>query len=172
MDGDAPHLFVFARSDVPVVQAAVSTPLAAMLRRQLVARLERNGTDPRTDGDVDMWLDDLETRVEQALHTRGTATGAQLSSDEPALRTAIVPRAASDRRQSITSPLLTLISAERRIVRGTPTGSWTTRNHRWELVERWWPDGIPQLLLGDSQRELARRWLTRFGRATVADLQW
>jgi hypothetical protein len=165
-------LFVFARSDVPVVQAAVSIPLAARLRRQMVARLERNGTDPRIDGDAGMWLGDLETRVEQALQGRGTATGAQLSTDEPALRTAIVPTAASDRPQNITSALLTLISAEGRIVRGTPTGSWTTRNHRWELAERWWPDGIPQLPLGDSQRELARRWLTRFGPATVADLQW
>ena len=81
-------LFLFPRADVPVVQAAVSTPLAAMLRRRLISQLERNGSEPPIGGDVGAWLADLEVRVENALQARGTATGAQLSTDEPALRTA------------------------------------------------------------------------------------
>ena len=165
-------LFVFARPDIPVVQAAVSTPLAAMLRRRLTDRLERNGSEPAIDGDVGLWLADLEGRVEAALRGRGAATGAQLSTDEPALRTAILPRARSDRPQKVTSALLTLMSTEGRLVRSTPTGSWTSRHHRWEPVEHWWPDGLPQLGTEDSQRALARRWLARFGPATVDDLQW
>ena len=65
-----------------------------------------------------------------------------------------------------------MMSAQGRIVRGTPTGPWTSRHHRWEPVEHWWPDGLPELTAEDSQRELARRWLTRFGPATADDLQW
>lgn len=49
-------LFLFARADIPTVQAAVSTPVAAMLRRQLVGRLERNATEPPIDGDIGDWL--------------------------------------------------------------------------------------------------------------------
>jgi hypothetical protein len=165
-------LFVFPRPDIPVVQAAVSTPLAAMLRRRLTNQLERNGSEPAIDGDVGRWLAGLEVRVEAALRARGAATGAQLSTDEPALRTIIPPRAGSDRPQNVTSALLTLMSTEGRLVRSTPTGSWTSRHHRWEPVEHWWPDGLPQLGTEDSQRILVRRWLARFGPATVDDLQW
>ena len=45
-------LFLLPRPDVPVVQAAVSTPLAAMLRRRLISQLKRNGTEPPVDGDI------------------------------------------------------------------------------------------------------------------------
>lgn len=138
-------LFLLPREDVPLVQAAVSTPLAATLRRRLASQLERNGSEPPITGDVGRWLTSLEDRVERALQARGSATGAQLSADEPALRTAIIPRAASDRALTVTSPLLTAMSAQGRIVRSTPTGAWTSRHHRWEPIGRWWPDGLPQL---------------------------
>lgn len=103
---------------------------------------------------------------------RGTATGAELSGDEPRLRTAIPARTPSERPQTVTSPLLTIMSAQGRLVRSTPTGPWTSRHHRWEPVERWWPDGMPTLTAEEAQRALAHRWLTRFGPATVDDLQW
>ncbi len=165
-------LFVFPREDIPMIQAAVSTPLAAVLRRRLIGRLERNGTEPPIDDDAGAWLDDLASRVENALAKRGTATGAQLSTDEPELRTSILVRAPSDRPQNVTSSLLTLMSAEGRLVRSTPVGAWTSRHHRWEPVGRWWPDGLPAHDIGRAQQALARQWLTRFGPATVEDLQW
>jgi winged helix DNA-binding protein len=165
-------LFVVAIDDVPIVQAAVSTPLAQALRRRLISQLERNGSDPPIAGGVARWLDELEARVGDALRTRGSATGAELSRDEPALRTSIAPRAPSGRPQNVTSQLLTLMSAEGRIVRGIPTGAWTSRAHRWEPVERWWPDGIPACDTADAQRLIANRWLARFGPATAEDLRW
>jgi hypothetical protein len=165
-------LFLLPRGDVPVIQAAVSAPLAATLRRRLISLLERNGSEPPIEGEVGRWLAALEARVEAALRARGTATGAQLGVDEPALRTVIPGRAPSDVRQTVTSPLLTVMSTEGRLVRSTPTGTWTSRHHRWEPVEHWWPDGLPQLDEAESQRVLARRWLARFGPATADDLRW
>jgi hypothetical protein len=165
-------LFVFPREDIPLVQAAVSIPLAATLRRRLISTLERNGAEPPIAGDTADWLDALASRVEQALHTRGDATGAELSTDEPLLRTAIPVRAPSDRPQNVTTSLLTWMSAEGRLVRGTPTGAWTSRQHRWEPVSRWWPDGLPRVDPDQAREALARRWLARFGPATVDDLQW
>ena len=165
-------LFVFPRADIPTVQAAVSTPLAAMLRRRLIARLQRNGTEPAIDGDVGRWLTRLEDRAEAALTRRGTAIGAQLADDEPGLRTRILARAVSDRPQNLTSPVLTMMSADGRLVRASPTGPWTSRQHRWEPISRWWPQGLAPIDAAQAQRDLARRWLERFGPATTEDLQW
>ncbi len=165
-------LFVFAREDVPMIQAAVTTPLAAVLRRRLINQLERNGAEPPIDGDVGDWLADLENRVDQALAQRGTATGAQLAKDEPALRTVIPARAPSDRPQHVTTSLLTLMSADGRLIRSTPTGAWTSRHHRWEPTSSWWPDGLASVDAATARRDLAHRWLTRFGPATIEDLQW
>jgi hypothetical protein len=64
------------------------------------------------------------------------------------------------------------MSAEGRLVRGTPTGAWTSRQHRWEPVSRWWPNGLPGVDPDQAREALARRWLTCFGPATVDDLQW
>ena len=71
-------LFVFPTVDVPLIQAAVSTPLAVVLSRQLASRIRRNGTDPEIDGSAEAWLTDVETSVELSLRVLGAATGAQL----------------------------------------------------------------------------------------------
>ena len=165
-------LFVFPTADIPGIQAAISTPLAEVLRRRLISRIRRNGTDPAIEGEPDAWLGEVERRVERSLGTLGQATGAELSARVSALTTTLKPGAPSEQSQNITSPLLTLLGTEGRILRGAPTGPWTSRHHRWEPVDRWWPDGIPKLDPGDSQRALARRWLDRFGPATVEDLRW
>ena len=165
-------LFVFPREDIPLVQAAVSTPLAATLRKRLISTLERNGAEPPIIGDTASWLDALASRVEHALRSRGEATGAELSTVKRDLRTSIPARAPSDRTQNVTTSLLTWMSAEGRLVRGAPTGAWTSRQHRWEPVSRWWPDGLPSMDPDQARQALARRWLTRFGPATVDDLQW
>ncbi len=165
-------LFVFAREDIALVQAAVSTPLAETLRRALISRLLRNGSEPPIEGDISRWIADLEDRVGQALARRGSASGAQLANDEPALRTLILARAPSDRPQNVTTSLLTLMSADGRIVRGAPTGAWTSRHHRWEPISRWWAQGLPSIDRAPAQHDLARRWLERFGPAKIDDLQW
>ncbi len=165
-------LFVFLREEVPMVQSAVSSPLAAVLRRRLVSQLERAGTDPPVTGDVGLWLAGLEEAVEDALARSGAATGTQLATDVPGLATRIRALAPSDRPQNVTTSLLTIMSADGRLVRGTPTGAWTSRQHRWEPVVSWWPRGLAALEESVSQQALARRWLTRFGPATVEDLRW
>lgn len=165
-------LFVLPREDVPFVHAAVSTPLAQALRRQLLARLDRNGSQPPVHGELDPWLHDVEHQVQEALARRGQATGAELAADVPALRTVITPRARSDRPQALTSPLLTAMATQGRLVRGVPTGTWTNRHHRWEPASTWWPEGIPVLEADQARRTLARQYLARFGPATASDLQW
>lgn len=165
-------LFVFPTSTVPVVQAAVSRPLAATLRRQLVSRLARNGSVPPIEGDIGEWIEGVEEGAHRALVARGSATGVQLSADEPRLRTLIPPRAKSDLPQNVTSSLLVVMSTEGRMVRGTATGSWTSRQHRWEPVEHWWPDGLPDLDTADAQVAMVGEYLHAFGPAPVSDVEW
>jgi len=165
-------LFVFAREDVPMIQAAVSTQLAAALRRQLLARIGRNGIQPAVQQNLTGWLAAAEERIEKSVDRHGSATGAELRAGEPALRSTIPARTRSETAQALTSPLLTLMSAEGRLVRGTPVGAWTTRGHRWEHVTAWWPEGLPPIDPFEARASLARRWLERFGPATVGDLQW
>jgi hypothetical protein len=164
-------LFVFAREDIAMIQAAVSTPLAATLRRRLLSLIDRNGIEPPVTGDLPGWPRSTEARVELAVRQR-SATGAELRVAEPSLRAVIAARTRSEQPQGLTSPLLTLMSAEGRIVRGTPVGTWTTRHHRWEHVSAWWPDGVPQDDPPQARTSLARRWLQRFGPATLDDLIW
>lgn len=165
-------LFVFSREDIPTVQAAVSSAVAATLRRRLIKHLARNGCEPPIDRDIAGWLDQREAGVETALTRRGVATGAQLAADEPGLQTRILARTASERPHNLTTPLLTLMSTEGRLVRGAPTGAWTSRHHRWEPIAQWWPEGLPALDPAQAQRDLAQRWLARFGPARTDDLQW
>lgn len=165
-------LFVFDRADIPLVQAAVSTSLAATLRTRLLSRVRRAGTEPPIDGDADAWLDDVADAAEVTLREMGTATGAELSRAEPRLATRLLPSAPSDQPQNLTSTLLAMMSAQGRLVRAVPGGSWTARSHRWEPVGVWWPDGLPVLDVATAQRDWARRWLEVFGPATLDDLQW
>ena len=165
-------LFVFDRADVPVVQAAVSTPLAATLRTRLLSRLRRGGTEPPVDGDLADWLDDVTDAADGALRQLGTATGAELARAEPRLATTILPAAASDQPQNLTSTLLAMMSAQGRLVRSVPGAAWTVRSHRWEPVTAWWPDGLPTVDPAEAQRNWAIKWLIAFGPATLDDLQW
>jgi hypothetical protein len=165
-------LFVFPTEDIPEIQAAVSAPLAGTLRRQILSRIARNGTEPRIESEPAPWLAEVEAAVENALMDGGAATGARLAASVPALRTTIHAGSPSQVEQNLTSPLLTAMSAAGLIVRGSAPGPWTSRHHLWEPVAQWWPDGVPQLESGQSQTALAHRWLKRFGPATFDDLEW
>lgn len=165
-------LFVLARDDVPAVHAAVGIPLADRMRRALVARIAANGTEPPVEGDAAAWLADAEDEAQAALRDLGTASGQQLAAAAPRLGTAILARTASQTRQNVTTSLLAVLSAEGRIVRSVPQGAWTSRQHRWQGVEEWFPGGIPALDPVVARDEVAARYLAAYGPATVEDLAW
>ena len=86
------------------------------------------------------WLRDVEAGVLRALAARGGgATGAQLSADEPRLRTQLVYAAdkAYGGPANITSRVLVLIAAEGRTVRGHRRGGWTSGQFEWFLPDAW-----------------------------------
>jgi hypothetical protein len=120
-------------------------------------------------GDAGRWLDEVGDATVKALTARGAATGAELARDEPRLRTQLVYAEGKNYggSASITSRVLMLLSAERRIARGRPRGGWTSSQYEWLPADPW-----PASSAADARAGLARRWLLAFGPAPVSDLQW
>lgn len=163
-------MFVVPVELVPVVHAACSRAIAVKERRKSAQLVEQAGI--ATDGDA--WLRRLERETLGALGARGEATASELSGDVPALRQQI--RYGAGKRWegsfSVGTRVLTVLSAEGRIVRGRPRGSWISNQYRWSPLDRWIPGGIAELSAAEAQAELARLWLAAFGPGTPADLKW
>lgn len=162
-------MFVAPRELAAVVQAAATRGIAIRERRKLIARIS-----PAVEGDVDAWLSDVQASTLRALQARGEATAADLSCDEPRLRTSVLMAAGKpyEARTNVTTWVLNQLSMEGRIVRGRPRGSWISSQYRWAPLRTWLPDGLEEWSTGDAQAELIRRWLARFGPGTLADLKW
>ncbi|MFE6971192.1 winged helix DNA-binding domain-containing protein [Isoptericola sp. NPDC057653] len=165
-------MFVVPRETVPVVHAAASAAVGRRLRARLLKELATLPTDPLVE-DPEALLAAAEAQVHAAL-AAGPLDGAELSRAAPLLRTAFLPTSdkAWDVRRTMTSPLLSLLSAEGAVVRGEPRGAWSSPRHVWSPMSDWFPDGIPDLDEDAARVELARAWLEAFGPATVADLRW
>jgi hypothetical protein len=161
-------MFVLPVEHAPVVQAACTKAVAAVQRRRYAQLLADAGV-----GDA-AWLREVEDATERALDARGEATGAQLSTDEPRLRTQVLMAEgkAYAARQNVTTWVLLLLAADGRIIRGRPMGSWTSSQYRWSPARTWLPEAMTELPVEHARAELARRWLGAFGPATVADLRW
>jgi hypothetical protein len=172
-------VFVVPAPLLPVVQRACTDDVARRLRRQLERDLENGGIGGT---DAAGWLRETETGTLRALAARGSATGAQLSADEPRLRTQLVymPDKSYGGTANITSRVLGLIAAEGHMIRGHRRGGWTSGQFEWFPAGAWLAaaDGAGAAGGGTghdaaaARTELARRWLFAFGPAPVADLQW
>lgn len=166
-------VFVTGRADAPALLAGCSLEVAARERRKLLGLLAASGVADSPAG-VEKWLTGAEQAAVEALAARGEATAAELAGDDPRFATEIVlSRGKSyEGRQKAAARLLLLLAAEGRVVRGRPRGGWTSHQYRWSPVERWLPGGLPPLDEEAAEAELARRWLSVFGPATVEDLRW
>ena len=168
-------VFVVPAPLLPVVQRACTDDVARRLRRNLERDLENGGVG---GADPAGWLRETEAGALAALAARGRATGAQLSTDEPRLRTQLVylPDKSYGGVANITSRVLGLIAAEGHMVRGYRRGGWTSGQFEWFPADAWLRGPLGEADRdGDAasaRAELARRWLLAFGPAPVTDLQW
>ena len=158
-------MFVVPAGLAPVIQAACTDQVAERMRKGLVRDLATAGVG----ADAGRWLDEVGDATVKALTARGTATGAELARDEPRLRTQLVYAEGKSYggSASITTRVLMLLSAERRIARGRPRGGWTSSQYEWMPADPW-----PACSAADARAELARHWLLAFGPAPLSDLQW
>ncbi|MGH3735379.1 MAG: winged helix DNA-binding domain-containing protein [Micromonosporaceae bacterium] len=166
-------MFVAPVGFAPVVQAAAARAVAVRERRRLVQRITPAVRELGAAG-VEAWLADVQESTLGALRARGEATAAELSADEPRLRTQVLMAEGKkyEAWTNITTWVLNQLSVEGRIVRGRPRGTWISSQYRWSPLERWLPGGLPDLPAADARAALIRAWLERFGPGTVADIKW
>jgi hypothetical protein len=166
-------MFVTPVETAAVLQAGASRAVAEMQRRRYVKLLEENPMDPPVE-DPAAWFADVGDGAVRALAARGEATGAELSADEPRLRTKVIvaPEKSYGGPQSVTSWVLNLVALDGRIVRARPKGTWISSQWRWAPMEKWLPGGIADLPVERARVDLVRHWLAAFGPGTVADLKW
>jgi hypothetical protein len=159
-------MFVVPVEDAPILQKSSADAIATLQRKRYLQLMSGLG-----DGD---WLDDVAESTVQALLKRGEATAAELSTDEPRLRSKVTlaEGKAYGGAQNITSWVLLLLAAQGRIVRGRPRGSWLSTQWRWSPVDRWLPEGMAAPSADDARAALVRLWLRAYGPGTVADLRW
>ncbi|MEM9652112.1 MAG: winged helix DNA-binding domain-containing protein [Actinomycetota bacterium] len=168
-------LFVASTETVPVVEGSSSGAVASVERRRLETFLADSGIE-----DPPGWLAHVALEVLDALDGGGPdgLQARELTKAVPTLATRIVMAAGTKHsvEAGATSRVLGLMAVEGLLIRGRPTGDWTGRQYRWFRRDRWWPNReVPRLGEVDETEasiELLRRWLHRFGPATVADMKW
>lgn len=162
-------VFAVPTADVPVVLHGAADDVAREERRKLVQLLTAAGVD-----DAAGWLVETEDVALRVVREAGEVLPADLVAADERLATEVVLGAGSPNAttQRVASRLLTILSAEGRVVRTRPRGSWTSTQFRWSTFEQWAPAGAGALDPVEAEAALARLWLARFGPATEADLTW
>jgi hypothetical protein len=161
-------MFVVPTEDAPMIQSACTDAVAAQQRKRYAQLMTQAGV-----GDLSM-LDRLTDEAAAALLKRGEATGAQLSTDVPELRTSVrlFEGKSYGGDQNLTTWVMLLLAAQGRAIRGRPRGSWTSTQWTWSPVQAWLPAGMVEPPEPQARVDLVRRWLATFGPATRDDLKW
>jgi hypothetical protein len=155
---------------MPIVYASSTGAVAARNR----AAIEKDVVAFGLAGDGAAWLRAVEDETYAALVERGQATGSQLSTAVPLLRSQVHYGEGKTwgGLQGMTTRVLTQLGADGRIVRGRPRGTWMSTQHTWTPMASWLGTELAVVPPDEARVELARRWLRSFGPATVADLRW
>lgn len=162
-------VFGVPTGDVPVVLAGAADDVAREERRKLVGFLTAAGrTRP------ERWIDEVEQVALAHLREAGEMTSAELTALDERLASPVVIGAGTRNETTLklASRLLLIMSAEGRVVRTRPRGSWTSTQFRWSTLDRWAPSAAVALDPAEAEAALARLWLARFGPALADDLTW
>ncbi|MBM7787585.1 winged helix DNA-binding domain-containing protein [Tenggerimyces flavus] len=163
-------MFVPPRELAPVIQASSARAIAVEQRKLLIRHLGV-GSDIE---DAATFLDDVAASTVRALEVRKEAFAQELSTDEPRLKTKLrmAQGKSYEAEVNITTRVLFLLSAEGKIIRGRPRGTWLSSQYRWTTPEVWLGEHLDTMTTEEAKVELVRAWLSAFGPGTIADLRW
>lgn len=154
---------------VPVVVGACPT-----VRRDERRRVTQALGEQGVAADPERYLDVLLADTLAALAELGEALPEELAATVPTLKQTI--KLGGDSKWAaevnLASRAVILLSADGRITRVRPRGSWTSTRHRYAVSCHAGGDPVDP---ADAQAALAARWLARFGPASVdplTDLKW
>lgn len=163
-------MFVVPRDLAAVINSAATRAIAVTERKRTIQMLEGAGVAKN----VPAWLDEVEAQTVAALDELGSATAAQLTKRVPGLRVQILFGEGKKwaGKVGVSTRMLFLLSAESRIIRGRPKGTWLSSMYEWVPMERWLGEALPDPPLEEAQAELVGRWLRTYGPGTLRDIQW
>jgi hypothetical protein len=163
-------IFVFPRETLPAAQAGASNRVALAERRRLVREVEAAGL--HRDGE--RWLSEAGEQVLAVLADGREATSSELRDEIPALVGSMTHGEGKTwgGKVSVGPRVLTVLSAEGRVVRGSNDGGWTTSRPRWAATASWLGHEIDPLPDAEGVAALVEQWLRAFGPGTAADIKW
>jgi Winged helix DNA-binding domain len=163
-------LFVFPRETLTYAQAGASERVADTERRRLIQHVEQAGLQKHGE----RWLTKAGGQVLAALADGREATSSELRDEIPALEGAIAFGEGKSWGGNVpVGPrVLTVLSAEGRVVRASNDGGWTTSRPRWATTTSWLGAEIAPRTPEDGVAGMVERWLRTFGPGTVADIKW
>lgn len=150
-----------------VAHAACTIDIAAVELRKMEKLVAATGL---ADDPVD-WVAQRRAELLAVLAEHGSLSARQVGALAPhlAVKLQLPDETVS---QSAHTRLLVLLGFEGSVVRGRPTGGWTTSEYTWSATSSWLPEGMAGPEPTAAARELAERYLLAFGPATTADVQW
>lgn len=163
-------LFVFRRDDLAAVQAGSSTRVADQERRQLIKDVQKAGLQ----ADGARWLREAEVAVLDALADGREATWSELKEELPILGGRILYGQGRSwgGEQPVGPRVLTVLTADGRIVRASNRGGWATSRPSWARTEALLGEPIEELPQEEGHRRLVEGWLRAFGPGTEQDIKW
>ena len=163
-------MFVTSPAFAGIVNGATAVDIAVTERRRLYQMLEGAAITK----DPAAWVAEVERETIAALAELGEATAADLTKRVPGLREQISFGEGRTwaGKVGVSTRLLFLLSAEARIIRGRPKGTWLSSLYRWVPMERWVAGGLEPWPPERAHAELVRHWLRAFGPGTQRDIQW
>ncbi len=163
-------LFVFPRAALPLAQAGSSLRVAGFERRRLIKDVEAAGL--YSDGA--RWLGRVSKQVLTALDGGREASFSELRDELRSLQGKIeyAPHKSWGGMMPVGPRVLTVLSAEGRLVRATNDGRWSVSRPRWATMESWLGEDLGAPPEADGVKGLVERWLRAFGPGTEGDVKW
>ena len=167
-------LWVGTPEAVGVMHHACTLKVASLERRRTEQFLAQNGIE-----DAARWLEEAKRRVTALVGDQGPLTARQIGLALPDLARplAVASGKSYAATQGAHSRVVAGLGFDGVLVRTQPLGGWTGGQYAWMTLEHWSPAlhaavNDPDADIESAQRELARRWLARFGPGTTRDLSW
>ncbi|TJZ80207.1 winged helix DNA-binding domain-containing protein [Rhodococcus oryzae] len=163
-------LFVFPSESLPFVQAGASDRVADTERRRLIREVEKAGLFEDGAG----WLGAAGDAVLDVLEGSAPMAYTSLRDQIPLLQGSMTYGEGRSwgGQVSVGPRVLTVLSAEGRIVRATNDGPWRASRNRWATSESWLGVPIDRRAETEGAAWLIEAWLRAFGPGTEADLKW
>jgi hypothetical protein len=120
----------------------------------------------------EQWIREAELRLIEFLETNPGSTSTEIAAADPHLGHRVPVGGPVGATQSVTSRLLTQMSADGRVVRAKPRGGWTSTQFTWATAASWRADWPERPDIDSADASIARSWLFGHGPALLEDFAW